>query len=62
MVTILMQYHVEFLKFSIILSKLKRNKLNDSSKKLKVSANPLGLLAENRSNKKAWINDMRVWH
>ena len=26
--------------------------LKNSSKKLKVSANPLGLLAENRSNKK----------
>ena len=31
-------------------------KLNNSSKKLKVSANPLGLLAENRSNKKACPN------
>ena len=29
------------------------NKLKNSSKKLKVSANPLGLLAENRSKKKA---------
>ena len=28
------------------------NKLKNSSKKLKVSANPLGLLAENRSKKK----------
>ena len=40
------------------ISKLKGNtqnfekKLNNSSKKLKVSANPLGLLAENRSKKK----------
>ena len=43
------------------LSKLKgktqnfANKLKNSSKKLKVSANPLGLLAENRSKKKAWL-------
>ena len=29
-------------------------KVKNSSKKLKVLANPLGLLAENRSNKKAW--------
>ena len=41
------------MKSSNILSKLKGKKLNNSSKKLKVSANPLGLLAENRSNKKA---------
>ena len=34
--------------------KTQGEKLNNSSKKLKVSANPLGLLAENRSNKKAW--------
>ena len=45
--------NIEFLKFSNIPSKLKGVKLNNSSKKLKVSANPLGLLAENRSNKKA---------
>ena len=43
----------ELLKFSKIPSILKGKKLNNSSKKLKVSANPLGLLAENRSNKKA---------
>ena len=41
------------MKFSNISSKLKGKKLKNSSKKLKVSANPLGLLAENRSNKKA---------
>ena len=46
-------------KFFENLSKLKvktqnfQNKLKNSSKKLKVSANPLGLLAENRSKKKA---------
>ena len=46
----------EFLKFPNIPSKLKGKKLNNSSKKLKVSANPLGLLAENRSKKKPDIN------
>ena len=45
----------ELLKFSNIPSILKGKKLNNSSKKLKVSANPLGLLAENRSNKKACV-------
>ena len=44
------------MKSSNIPSKLKGKKLNNSSKKLKVSANPLGLLAENRSKKKAWSN------
>ena len=39
--------------FSNISSKLKGKKLNNLSKKLKVSANPFGLLAENRSKKKA---------
>ena len=47
--------NIEFLKSSNIPSKLKGKKLNNSSKKLKVSANPLGLLAKNRSNKKACI-------
>ena len=41
----------ELLKFSNIPSILKGKKLNNSSKKLKVSANPLDLLAENRSEK-----------
>ena len=31
-------------------------KLKNSRKKLKVSTNPLGLLAENRSKKKAWLS------
>ena len=43
---------LSFFKSSNIPPKLKGEKLNNSSKKLKVSANPLGLLAENRSNKK----------
>ena len=34
-------------------------KLNNSRKKLKVLANPLGLLAENRSNKKAWAKGIK---
>ena len=49
--TILKQKNIEFSKFSNIPSKLKGKKL---MQKIKVSANPLGLLAENRSNKKAW--------
>ena len=48
--------NIEFLKFSNIPSKLMGKKHNNSRKKLKVLANPLGLLAENRSNKKAWAS------
>ena len=51
----------ELLKFSNIPSILKGKKLNNSSKKLKVSANPLGLLAENRSNKKAWFKYSHIF-
>ena len=56
---IMKKSHVEakLTKFFENFSKLKvktqnfENKLKNSSKKLKVSANPLGLLAENRSKK-----------
>ena len=48
----LYQRKIHFISFQTVQVNNCKFKQN-SSKKLKVSANPLGLLAENRSNKKA---------
>ena len=50
---------LEVFHFSNFHSKLKGKKLENSS--LKVSANPLGLLAENRSNIKACLRELVIY-